>query len=81
MTAHWIEVEEHTEMLEGTQVARYRWSLWLAVVGFRTISGTHSGKNLGQYMVGVMDRVGIMGQNFSKVRACGNLISDTPHGP
>ena len=81
MTVHWIEVEEHTEMSEGTQVAKYCWSLQLAVIGFRTISGTHSGENLGRYMVGVMDQVGIMGRNFSKVRARGNLISDTPHGP
>jgi hypothetical protein len=39
------------------------------VVGFRSISGDHSGENLGRYFVGVCDRVGIMGKDQSKVQA------------
>ena len=67
MTAHWVKVEKQIKTVEGNKVVRYHWSLQSAIVGFRTISGTHSGENLEQYMVGVMDQVAIMGQNFSKV--------------
>ena len=55
VTAHWIEVKEG------------KWMVRAEVVGFRSISGDHSGENLGRYLVGVFDRVGIMSKNHSKV--------------
>ncbi|KAF5378846.1 hypothetical protein D9615_006888 [Tricholomella constricta] len=55
MTAHWIEVKEK------------RWKLRSAVVGFQPISGDHSGQNLGRYMVGLTDRVGITNKERSKL--------------
>lgn len=36
------------------------------VIGFKVISGAHSGENLGQYAVGLMDCVGIMSKIGSK---------------
>jgi hypothetical protein len=54
MTAHWIQV------LEG------KWKLKAAVIGFKALSGTHSGENLGRYAVGLLDRVGIMDKTGSK---------------
>ena len=56
MMAHWIEVKDK------------RWKLRAEVVGFKALSGTHSGENLGRYAVGLMDRVGIMAKNSSKAR-------------
>ena len=55
MTAHWIEVKE--EM----------WKLRLEVVGFKPISGDHSEWNLGQYIVGLCDRIGICNPDALKV--------------
>ena len=55
MTAHWIEVKEKI------------WTLRAKVIGFKAISGTHSGENLGRYAVGLLDRVGIMSKKESKV--------------
>ena len=57
LTGHWIDV-----MNTG------KWVLRSEVVGFRALSGDHSGYNLGCYCVGLCDRVGIMGQEQSKVR-------------
>ena len=37
------------------------------VIGFRPISGDHSGENLGHYFMGVCDRIGIMDTHQSKV--------------
>ena len=56
LTAHWIEVVDH------------RWTLQAAVVGFRSISGGHDGLNLGRYIMGLLNRVGITGKGFSKVK-------------
>ena len=55
LMAHWIVVGDGV------------WELQVAVIGFKSISGGHDGLNLGRYMVGLMDRVGITGQDFSKV--------------
>jgi hypothetical protein len=55
MTAHWIEVKEKI------------WNLRAEVIGFVALSGAHSGENLGRYAVGLLDRVGIMDKNQSKV--------------
>ena len=55
MTTHWIEVKEG------------KWKLWAEVIGFKGISGAHSGENLGRYTVGLLDRVGIMDKKQSKV--------------
>jgi len=56
VTAHWIGIKAG------------EWKLQAKVIGFQLISGDHSGANLGQYIVGVFDWVGIMGKNHSKVR-------------
>jgi hypothetical protein len=56
MTADWIEVKDK------------QWKLRAEVVGFKALSGKHSGENLGRYEVGLMDRVGIMAKN--KLKAC-----------
>jgi hypothetical protein len=55
MTAHWIEVNDG------------KWKMRSEVIGFKAISGAHSGENLGRYAVGLLDRVGIMSKNTSKV--------------
>jgi hypothetical protein len=55
MTAHWIEVKER------------KWTLRVEVIGFKTLSGAHSGENLGRHAVGLLDQVGIMGRKLSKV--------------
>ena len=55
MTAHWIEVKGGT------------WTLRSEVIGFKPISGNHSGWNLGRYIVGLCERVGICTQDGSKV--------------
>jgi hypothetical protein len=58
VTAHWIEVR-----LEPKEI----WTMRSEVIGFRTVSGDHSGKNLGRYFVGVCDRIGITDKDRSKV--------------
>jgi hypothetical protein len=55
MTAHWIEVKDA------------KWKLKAEVIGFKALSGTHSGENLGRYAVGLLDRVGIMDKKQSKI--------------
>ncbi len=55
MTASWIEVKGG------------KWKLRSEVVGFQPVSGDHSGWNLGQYIVGLCDRVGIFNKNGAKV--------------
>ena len=35
-------------------------------IGFKALSGTHSGENLGQYVVGLFNHVGIMSEKESK---------------
>jgi len=59
VTAHWIEIREG------------KWKVRAEVVGFQSISGDLSGENLGRYIVGVFDRVGIMGKDHSKVHGHG----------
>lgn len=44
-----------------------KWKMRAAVVGFKALSGNHGGENLGRYAVGVLDRVGIMNKNGTKV--------------
>ncbi|KIJ99738.1 hypothetical protein K443DRAFT_8215 [Laccaria amethystina LaAM-08-1] len=59
VTAHWINVKRK----EGEET----WEMRSEVIGFRSVSGDHSGKNLGQYFVGVCDRIGIMNTQRSKL--------------
>ena len=54
MTAHWMQVKEG------------KWKMRAAVIGFKALSGDHSGENLGRYAVGLLDRVGIMNKTGSK---------------
>jgi len=63
VTAHWIGIKAG------------EWKLRTEVIGFQSISGDHSGANLGRYIVGVFDRVGILGKNHSKVRCSGPTLS------
>ena len=56
MTAHWIEVKDGI------------WEMRDELIGFKALSGAHSGENLGRYAVGLLDRVGIMSNKTSKVR-------------
>jgi len=62
MTAHWIEVKDG------------KWKLRSEVIAFQPVSGEHSGDNLGRYVVGLCERVGIMTKNESKVRF--GLVAD-----
>ena len=55
VTAHWIDIEEG------------KWKLHAEVMAFRALSGDHGGENLGRYMVGLCDHVGITSQTESKV--------------
>jgi len=52
VTAHWIEVKGK------------KWEMHSEVIGFRMVSGDHSGKNF----VGVCDQIGIMNMKRSKVQ-------------
>ena len=54
MTAHWIEVKEQ------------KWKMRAEVIAFKALSGAHSGENLGRYVVGLLDHVGIMDKKSSK---------------
>ena len=56
LMAHWIEVKER------------KWKMQAVVIWFKALSGAHSGENLGRYTVGLLDRVGIMGEKSLKVR-------------
>jgi hypothetical protein len=55
VTGHWMEVVDN------------KWKLQAEVIGFRGVSGEHSGANLGQYFMGVCERVGIVNVKKSKV--------------
>jgi hypothetical protein len=55
MTAHWMEVKDE------------KWKMRAEVIGFKALSGAHSGENLGRCSVGLLDRVGIMEDKGSKV--------------
>jgi hypothetical protein len=63
MTAHWIEVKDG------------KWKMKSAVIGFKSLSGAHTGENLGGYTVGLLDRVGIMDENGTKASNDSFLIS------
>jgi hypothetical protein len=51
LTLHWIHVDESG-----------KWSLKSAVIGMRGLSGDHGGKNMGRYVVGLCDHVGLIGK-------------------
>ena len=55
MTMHWIEVKEG------------RWKMRAAVIGFKALSGGHSGENLARNSVGLLDQVGIMSKSRAKL--------------
>ncbi|GLB40087.1 hypothetical protein LshimejAT787_0705970 [Lyophyllum shimeji] len=57
MTGHWIDVDQRTGA----------WTLRSEVLGFKTLSGAHSGENLGRYFIGLCERVGIIQPNLSKL--------------
>ena len=43
MMAHWIEVKDG------------KWKMKAAVIGFKSLSGTHNGENLGGYTMGLLN--------------------------
>jgi hypothetical protein len=51
VTLHWIHVD-----------GSGKWSLKSAVIGMHGLSGNHGGKNMGRYIVGLCDRVGLIGK-------------------
>jgi hypothetical protein len=55
MMAHWIEVKEG------------KWKMRAEVIGFKAVSGNHSGENLGRHAVDLLNRVGIMDKHGTKV--------------
>ena len=55
MTGHWIDMKDG------------KWKLRVEVIGFRGLSGAHSGANLERYAVGLLDCVEIMDKDQSKV--------------
>lgn len=59
MTGHWIEVKREPREI---------WEMRSEVIGFRSVSGDHSGENLGHYFVGVCDWIGITSVTTSKVK-------------
>jgi len=60
VTVHWIEVKK-----EGDET----WEMHSEVIRFQSVSGDHSGKNLGQHFVGACDWIGIMNMERSKVQS------------
>ena len=68
-TAHFIGIDTKT----------LQWSLKSKTVGFCLIVGTHGGNNLGRYMVGICDRVGIMSKDHSKVRCFNSFCQTYPY--
>ena len=44
------------------------WVLEVNVIALHSLSGDHSGKNLGHYVVGLCGRVGLTGHEATKVR-------------
>ena len=44
------------------------WVLEANVIALCSLSGDHGGKNLGRYVVGLCDRVGLTGHKATKVR-------------
>ena len=63
MMAHWIEVKDQ------------KWKMRAEVVGFKALSGAHSGENLGRYAVGLLNHVGIMDKKRSKAGFLRGLTS------
>jgi hypothetical protein len=55
VTAHWVDVTNG------------KWTLRAEVIGFRGVSGRHSGANLGRCFLSVCERVGIVNTQRSKV--------------
>ncbi len=53
--AHWVEVKNSM------------WVMCSEVTGFQAVLGAHDGQNLGHYLVGMFDQIGIMGPKQSKV--------------
>ena len=49
------------------QVKDAKWKLRAEVIGFKALSGAHSGENLGRYAVELLDCMGIMDKKQSKV--------------
>ena len=56
MTAQWVSTKDG------------KWTLREVVIAFKAMVGRHDGDNLGRYMMGLTDRVGITSDTSSKVR-------------
>ena len=59
LTGHWIEVKN-----EGDG---QKWILRSEVLGYRAISGQHSGSNLGRHLIALCKHAGILSKEKSKV--------------
>lgn len=67
MTGHWIEVRDG------------KWELKSSVIGFRVISGDHSGNNLGRYFASTCQRMGIITDKSTKVHQISISTKDRSH--
>ena len=63
ITAHWIAVKKG------------KWKIKAAVIGFKVLSGGHSGENLGRYFMGLLDCIGIMSKTRTIVHQLLFLMS------
>ena len=61
MTGHWIEVNNG------------KWKLRSSVIGFRMISGDHSGNNLGHYFISICKHMGSITDKGTKVHQISNI--------
>ena len=57
MTAHWIRVAKGR-----------KWSLEGCIIALQGLLGNHGGKNVGRYVVGLRNCIGLIGDARSKVR-------------
>lgn len=57
LTGHWVQVD------------REDWRIRSEVLGLRIVMGNHGGENLGRFMLGMLDRVGVTAKNHDGKRA------------
>ena len=60
ITAHWIEIDAMTHI----------WSLSSQVIAFCSVASSHDGYNIGQYLVGLCEHVGIIDFGKSESKVC-----------
>ena len=60
ITTHWIKIDAMTRI----------WSLSSQVIAFCSVAGSHDGYNLGRYLVGLCERIGIIDIAKSESKVC-----------